>query len=130
MKNSWTTITWIVICLFTVLILNGCSGGGAGRMVIDTPFASRGSITGQVKCHEEIDLSEVAIMIREIKMASMPDYSGQFVLEKVPVGMRIIQAETEKYQSWPMPVTVQKDKTIDVGTLYLFEEPPLPPQLY
>lgn len=127
MKSSLARIIWVVVGLLTILFLHGCSGGSMGRLIIDTPFSSRGSIVGLVKCQDKIDLSEILVMIREIKMSSMPDTSGQFSLEEVPIGKRIIHAETENYLSWPVTVTVEKDKTIDVGTLYLFEVPPSPP---
>lgn len=131
MKSSyWTRVAYIVSILAIVLLLYGCSGGSVGRIIIDAPSDSVGFITGSVKSWDEIDLSEVLVMIREIKMTSMPDASGQFSLEKVPTGKRTIYAETAKHLSWPVTVTVQKDKVIDIGPLYLFEEPPLPPAHY
>jgi hypothetical protein len=129
-SSKWVRIICAVLGLFAVLLLQGCSGGSVGRIIIDTPSDSLGSIAGLVKSQSAIDLSEVLVMIREIKMTSMPDASGQFSLEKVPAGKRTIHAETAKHLSWPVTVTVQKDKVIDIGTLYLFEEPPLPPTYY
>jgi len=64
-------------------------------------------------------LTNVSVSVANTSIVQHTDIDGNFALTNVPLGQQIIEITFETYESQRLPVIIETDKTIDLGTILL-----------
>ena len=112
----------LAVSLSLIAILSGCGGGGGGGPKLSGAF---GKIIGAVS-DSSVDLmtravpSGITVSVDGTDISTQAGSDGSFVLNRVPVGMHTLVAQTEG-RACAVVVEVRADTETDIGEMVLAE---------